>query len=140
MVIRVKINGHSVKALIDSGFTADLISSALVDQLKIKQIKLDVPVPLNMAVQGSRSKINCRVVAVLEYDSINGTHYFDVANIANYNIILSAPWLYQHKIGYSLNPPVLEVRSRLPVEIQGNNVEKLISSAAQLVERNLEKI
>jgi hypothetical protein len=36
MVIRVKINGHSAKALIDSGSTADLISSALVDQLKIK--------------------------------------------------------------------------------------------------------
>jgi hypothetical protein len=73
-----------VKALIDSGSTADLILSALVNQLKIKCIELESPVPLDIAVQGSRSKINCGAIAVLEYDSVNALHYFDVANIANY--------------------------------------------------------
>jgi hypothetical protein len=41
---------YTVKALVDSGSTADIISSALVDQLKIKRIELEMPVPLNMAV------------------------------------------------------------------------------------------
>jgi hypothetical protein len=140
MVIRVKINGHTVKALVDSGSTADIISSALVDQLKIKRIELEMPVPLNMAVQGSRSKINCGVVALFEFDSISTTHYFDVANIANSDVILGTPWLYQHKVGYRLNLPVFKVGSRLPVEIQGKNIEKLQSNAAQMVEHDLDRV
>jgi hypothetical protein len=80
------------------------------------------------------------VVALFEFDSISTLHYFDVANIANYDVILGTPWLYQHKVRYRLNPPVLEVGSRLSVEIQGKNIEKLQSNAAQMVEHDLERV
>ncbi len=36
----------------------DFISSTVADQLGLKRIELAVPLPLQLAVQGSRSKIN----------------------------------------------------------------------------------
>lgn len=55
LVIVVKINGKLAHALVDSGSLGDFISSTLVQQLKIKKKKLTSPVPIQLAVQGSRS-------------------------------------------------------------------------------------
>ncbi len=57
LVIIVKINGYPCRALIDTGSMGDFISTMIVDQLGLKNIVLAIPLPLQMAVQGSRSKI-----------------------------------------------------------------------------------
>ena len=58
VVIKVTVNGEPARALIDSGSLGDFMSSTLVDQLKLKRNILEKAVGLQLAVQGSRSKIN----------------------------------------------------------------------------------
>jgi hypothetical protein len=140
LVVRVKINGHPVKALIDSGSTGDFILAGLVDQLKIKWVELEQTIPVSLAVQGSRSKVNFGVIVQLEYNTINTSWWFDVINVAQYDIILGTPWLFQHQICYSLNPPSVEVLAEKPVEIKGVNIDRLQSKAAKLVDDDFEKL
>jgi hypothetical protein len=63
VVIMVKINDHLARALLDSGSLGDFISTTLADQLKLTKEVLEVPLGLQLAVQGSRSKINSRAKA-----------------------------------------------------------------------------
>ena len=91
VVIKVAINGEPARALIDSGSMGDFMSSTLVDQLKLKRDILEKAVGLQLAVQGSRSKINAQVSARLEYQNSSAMRKFDVININDYDIILGTP-------------------------------------------------
>jgi len=93
VVATVQINGQPAQALLDSGSLGDFISTTLADQLILKQIVLDKPIILQLAVQGSRSKVNSRVGARLQYQSIDETCQFDVININSYDLILGMPWM-----------------------------------------------
>ena len=46
------INQHPAQALLDSGLLGDFISSTLADQLGLKRQTLDMPLALQLAVQG----------------------------------------------------------------------------------------
>ncbi len=72
LIIVVKVNKHLCRALIDTGSIGDFISTTIVDQLGLKRIVFAVPLPLQMAVQDSRSKINCRVHCNSEYQCSKG--------------------------------------------------------------------
>ncbi|KAJ8507317.1 hypothetical protein ONZ45_g10305 [Pleurotus djamor] len=139
IVVNVKINGHPVRALIDSGSLGDFISTSIVDQLGLKTAELSTPLVLQMAVQGSRSKITrgCRVD--MEYQSIREERYFDVTNIANYDIILGTPFLYQHEVTLGVNPARVVIGSNESKPLKGPEVSKIASRSAQIVEDNLEK-
>ncbi len=71
VVISVKINGHPVRALLDTGSLGDFMSINLADQLKVKREELEVPLTLQLAVQGSRSKVNTRAQTRFEYQEID---------------------------------------------------------------------
>ncbi|KAG6855158.1 hypothetical protein H0H87_007467, partial [Tephrocybe sp. NHM501043] len=58
VVVVIKINGHPARALLDSGSVGDFMSTSLADQLKVQKITLEKLLPLQLAVQGSRSKVN----------------------------------------------------------------------------------
>jgi len=60
VTLTVKIDGHPARALVDSGSLGDFMSTNLADQLKVKREELETPLGLQLAVQGSRSKINFR--------------------------------------------------------------------------------
>ena len=81
----------------DSGSLGDFIASTLVDQLRIKRTLFEKSIGLQLAVQGSRSKINASVEVDLVYHGIIETQCFDVANLNDYDVILGTPWIYQHK-------------------------------------------
>jgi hypothetical protein len=85
VVIDVQINGNTAKALIDSGSKADFISTRLVDQLCLKKEILAKPMGLQLAITGSRSKVNCEVVTNFQYQEINTQKRFDVANLDTYD-------------------------------------------------------
>jgi hypothetical protein len=104
IVLQVQINGHPARALVDSGLLGDFISSTLADQLKVRKKILSVPLGLQLAVQGSRSKINTTAEARIQYQGINDIRHFDVINLNNYDIILGTPWLYQHEVCMGFNP------------------------------------
>ena len=57
IVVKVTINSHPARAMLDSGSLGDFMSSILADQLQLKQNTLTIPLTLQLAVQGSRSKL-----------------------------------------------------------------------------------
>lgn len=74
--------------------------TTLADQSKAKRMQL--------AAQGSRSKVNLGAKVRLQCQEIDEEWYFDVANISNYGLILGKPWIFQHQVTISLNPsPVI---------------------------------
>jgi hypothetical protein len=94
---------------------------------------------LQLAVQGSHSKVNWGIKAELWYQQINGKHYFDVANLLNYDLILGMPWLFQHRITMGLNPACVIVGSDSPLLIREDDVTKIASRAVEILEENLNK-
>ncbi|SJL14216.1 uncharacterized protein ARMOST_17672 [Armillaria ostoyae] len=137
LVIVVKINGHPCHALIDTGSMGDFISTTIVDQLGLKRIVLAIPLPLQMAVQGSRSKINCGVRCNFEYQTLKGEWYFDVANLLSYDVILGTPWLYQHEVTVGFNSSKVIIGSIVPRPMHGPTVGVLESQATVIYEESL---
>ncbi|KAJ8689423.1 hypothetical protein PTI98_012326 [Pleurotus ostreatus] len=116
LVVTVKINGHPARALLDSGSLGDFLSTTIVDQLHLKKVQLQTPLALQLAVQGSHSRINFGCWATLEYQDSTAERYFDVANIANYDIILG---------------------STFPLPMKGPEVTTLASRSMSIVENIL---
>jgi len=81
VVVKVQINDHPVRALLDSGSLGDFISSTLVDQLAVDREVLASPLSLHLAVQGSRSKVNARAMVNLKYQGINERRTLDIINL-----------------------------------------------------------
>ena len=79
-------------------------SSTLADQLAVKKTLLEVPLALQLAVQGSRSKVNATATAQLQYQEIKEDRTFNIINLNNYDIILGTPWMHQHQICIGFNP------------------------------------
>jgi hypothetical protein len=98
IVVTIEINGFPARALLDSGslLVGDFISPMLIDQLSVPREMLDVPLLIQLAVQGSRCRVTARATVNLTYQSINETRTFDVINLNDYDVVLGTPWLYRH--------------------------------------------
>ena len=133
VVLRVEINRHPACALVDCGSLGDFMLSTLVDQLKLSRRVLNDPVGLQLAVQGSRSKILFTVDAHLVYQDIfiSERWTFDIINLNDYDVILGTPWLYQHKVSVRFNPAQIGIGSResLPITV-GKDTRPLLSTVA----------
>ncbi|KAF7375484.1 DNA/RNA polymerase [Mycena sanguinolenta] len=140
MVIVVQVNGNPVTALLDSGSLGDFMSTTLVDQLKLKTDMLAKPLTVTMAVSGSRTVVNHTSEVRFQYQGIDERRRFDVMNIANYDLILGTPFLFQHEIVFRLNPPQIGIGSLESKPIRGEQVKTLPSLAAELYEDKLEKL
>jgi hypothetical protein len=109
-------NGQPARALIDSESLCDFMSSTLVDQLKLNKNELMTPLNVQLAIQGSRSKINYNVVCDFKYQTIKERRSFDIMNISGYDLILGTPFLYQHSVSLgfckgTLRSPILGMLS-----------------------------
>ncbi|EIW62206.1 uncharacterized protein TRAVEDRAFT_115206, partial [Trametes versicolor FP-101664 SS1] len=133
-VVVVKINGQSARALLDSGSLSDFMSAKFAHQIDAKVFELAKPLPVHLAVQGSRAKINYGCRAVMEYQRTRSDRYFDIVNLLNYDLILGTPFLYQHRISLSFNPTAVLVGSDKPLAIEGKQVRVLESRAADVRE------
>ncbi|KAG2155786.1 uncharacterized protein EDB93DRAFT_1101577 [Suillus bovinus] len=100
VVVVVHVNGRPAQALLDTGSLADFISLTTVEQLKCKLTVLAKPLTIQLAVQGSRSKVNY------------GTE--------NYDLILGTPFLYQHSVTIGLNVPWVILGSIEPLPLKGS--------------------
>ncbi|CAD6976127.1 unnamed protein product [Tilletia controversa] len=104
----VMINGHKAKALFDSGSTADLISASFVGAHRIPNFKLKEPSPLQLAIKGSRGKINCACIAEITHGSCKQQkRYFDILDIDRYDAILGTS--YQRDFGVMLDIATNEI-------------------------------
>lgn len=70
IIVKVLVNGHPARALLDSRSLGDFMSSTLADQLALKKEILNTLLALQLAVQGSRSKVNSVATAQLQYQNI----------------------------------------------------------------------
>ena len=138
IVVRVHVEGRPARALLDSGSLGDFISSTLVDQLSLKREQLDTPLSLQLAVQGSRSKVNAKVSVNLQYQTIDETRALDVININNYDLILGTPWLYQHQVCVGFNPSRVVIGSDLSQPVKAGIDTKLMAAGMSLEEQRLE--
>ena len=96
IIITVKINRELVRAMIDSGSLADFMSTKFVNQISVRKITLAKLLLIQLAVQGSRSKVNYCTNVRIQYGEINSIQHFDIMNLDNYNIILGTLFLFQH--------------------------------------------
>ena len=71
IVITVKINGQPIRALLDTGSMADFLSTTVVDQLKLPRETYEKLLSVQLAVHGSRSKINCGTTVRFQYQTID---------------------------------------------------------------------
>jgi Retroviral aspartyl protease len=101
----------------------------LVDQLKIKKTELNKPVTLNLAVQGSHSKVKSTVTIEISYSEIRENRTFDVININSYDLILGTPWLYQHKVKMGFNFIMVEISSVVALPMKKLTSTKLLASS-----------
>ncbi|EMD35121.1 hypothetical protein CERSUDRAFT_97042 [Gelatoporia subvermispora B] len=140
VVVVVRINGEPARTLLDSGSLADFMSAKLAHQLGIKTFELAKPLPVHLAVQGSRAKINLGCTADVDYQGIWEPHYFDVVNLLNYDLILGTPFLFQHQVLLGLNPTKVIVGSLEALPIEGKSVRVLESRAADLFGERLDSV
>lgn len=115
------------------------MSSNLAEQLNVERIALAKPLTVQLAVQGSRSKVNFGTKVRLEYQGINCDRYFDIANPQNYDLILGTPFLFQHKVMLGFNDTRVIIGSGPPQTIRGPQVQILESQSVELLEEEIKK-
>ena len=141
IVINFTVDGRPARALVDSGSLGDFMSATLVDQLKLKRMNFEKPLGLQLAVQGSRSKINSFVNMSYSYQEIEDSRRFDVANLNDYDVILGTPWIWQHKVCVGLNPPRILIGSNDPMPIiAGLDTKHLLGAAALSIDNDLSNV
>ena len=140
VVVLVKVNGHQIRALLDTGSMADFLSTTVTDQLDLRKEYYTKPLAVQLAVHGSRSKINCGTRVSFQYQDIDCERRFDIANLDNYDAILGTPFLFQHKVAIGINPPCVVIGSNKPVELDGPDMVTINSAAADLLNDKLEKL
>ena len=140
IVATVNIVGKPTRALIDSGSLCDFMSTTLADQLNVQKEELGTPLMVNLAVQGSRTKVNYKTKAEFGFEDIKEMREFDLINLANYDLILGTPFLYQRKVMLSFNKTQIAVESIELLPIKGVAVKTLESRTAHLRQENLEEV
>ena len=129
IVVKVAVNGHPARALLDSGSLGDFMSSTLADHLGVEKTTLDLPLALQLAVQGSRSKVNTVVTVQFQYQDIDEKCTFDIINLNNYNLILGMPWMHQHQVCIGFHPAWVIIGSVEPQPLKMGTDTKLMVHA-----------
>jgi hypothetical protein len=95
---------------------------------------LDEQITLQLAVQGSHSKINHSVLVDYRYQDIQARRTFFAANLSGYDMILGTSWLFQHKVNVVLNPTRVFVGSADSLPLQRIATAKVHTGAVGLEE------
>jgi hypothetical protein len=92
------VQGLQAKALIDPGSTTDMVSSDFARVAKLEPIELETPIPLQLALSGSRSKINFGTRPKISLGSIEEERYLDITALDGYDVILGTPFCWENGI------------------------------------------
>lgn len=134
------INWKLVHALLDSGSLSDLISTTVVNQLKLLAMHLVKPVACQMAATGSKTMITSSVDCEFTNQNVKENQRFDVINLENHDMIPGTPFLWQHKVILGFNPAKVAIDSDKSVALAGDEVAKVTSMAADVVQNELDKL
>lgn len=134
------VNGKPVGALLDSGPLCDFISTTVEDQLKLKLEPLDFPLPLQLAVSGSRCKVNHKATVSFKYLEIDEKQTFYIMNINSYDMILGTLFMYQHQLDIGFNLSCVLIRSNECLPINAEQFVRLESRATQVAESYINQL
>ncbi|TDL15616.1 hypothetical protein BD410DRAFT_816934 [Rickenella mellea] len=138
LVIMVFINNQAVRALLDTGSLADFMSTTLADQLSLAREPLEKPLPVQLAISGSRTVVNYSATVDLRYQDINERRRFDIVNLDSYDLILGTPFLFAHKVLLGFNPSQIAIGSKISLPIKGESVSVISSRAADVLDTRLD--
>jgi hypothetical protein len=93
----VNVNGLDAKALIDPGSNTDMVSPDFARVAKLEVIELVEPIALQLALTGSRSKVNYGTRANLKLGPIECKQYLDITNLDGYDLILGTPFAWKNR-------------------------------------------
>jgi len=125
LVAKMTINGLDAVVMFDTGSTLDAVSPEFTRVANMKIHSLDVPMGIQLGCKGSKSKIVFGTSGPVQYDSIVGTHYFDV-NIDRFDAIIGMGFM--HKFGITLEPEhdsILISRIPAPTLSEGEEMVEL---------------
>jgi len=115
------------------------MSLTLAEQIKAPLITLEKPLTIQLAVQGSCSRVNYGTSMRFQYQGVDYRRYFDVMNLQNYDLILGTPFMYQHSTSVGLNASRVILGSIKLLPLKGSGVTTLESRAAEVFHEELEK-
>lgn len=118
----------------------DMMSTTLADQLKIPLRAKSTPMNLQMAVSGSRSKINVECETRFQYQNIDETRRWDVANIDHYDIVLGTPFLWQHSVLLGFNPTRIVIGSNASKPMSGSDMIIYRGARATVTQQSIENL
>ena len=98
LAAEVLINGVKALALFDSSNTTDSITPEFAFVTKVKQIKLEEQVTLQLGCVGSRSKISYGTKVPVDVGGVKEEAYFDLVNIDRYDCIIGTPFMNAHGV------------------------------------------
>jgi len=104
----------------------------------VKREAIYSPVTLQLAVQGSRSKVNAVAHVNIKYQNIDCQRYFDIANISNYDMILGTLWIYQHSVCVGLNPARVIIGSDKPLPLKSGPETKFVVQSIDVTSDEIE--
>jgi len=96
--VSVPVNGLVARVLLDGGSNTNMLSPEFATVAKIPAVELQEQMTLQLAVTGSRSKINYGAWAQVELGPMKPKVYFDIANIDGYDVILGTPFMWEHSV------------------------------------------
>ncbi|KAF8230132.1 hypothetical protein L208DRAFT_1283052 [Tricholoma matsutake] len=118
----MKIHGLEANVLLDSGCTSDSVSPEFTIPANLKVHELEEPMPLQLGMVGTRSKINFGLFVEFELGNLSENHYFNVINIDQYDTIIGTVFMQKHGI-------VLDFEQD-KVWLQGHDLQTIVESAS----------
>jgi hypothetical protein len=124
--VTVPINGLPARVLLDGGSNTNMISPEFATVAKAPAIELQEQMTLQLAVMGSRSKINYGTWVPVEFGPVNAKVYFDIANIEGYDAILGTPFLWEYGVSpiYDNNGWIMRDGKRIHFPSQSSPISK----------------
>src|SRR5271154_5567770 len=101
----MQIDGFKARVLIDTGCTTDMISPNVLGALDKLLFELSEPIGLQLATEGSKSKINYGYSTHTKLGGFEVKHYLDIANLDKYDVILGIPFLRKYKVVIVFDKP-----------------------------------
>jgi hypothetical protein len=96
--VMLLVQGLHAKALIDPGSTTDMVSADFARVANLTPIELTNPIPLQLALSGSRSKINFGTRPEISIGPIKESRYLDISALDGYDVILGTPFCWENKV------------------------------------------
>ncbi|KAF8228990.1 hypothetical protein L208DRAFT_1145161, partial [Tricholoma matsutake] len=97
----MKIHGLEANVLLDLGCMVDSVSPEFTISANLKVHELEEPVPLQLGMVGSQSKINFGLFAEFKLGTVRANHYFNVINLNRYDAIMGT--VFMRKYGLILD-------------------------------------